>query len=127
LNHRRCTARLSGVAKTLLILYLLNIPKTHILTHGHGILHEILENDADMPANILQVIVLQGYAVQQDLPFRWLIETGKQLDQRGFPCTVLAYQRNAFPGFQEEVHLLEHHFLCSRIGETDATKLDALT
>src|SRR5579872_2409955 len=77
---------------------LFNIPEADILLDCHVILNKILKNGANVPTEILQIVLLQGNILDENLSFRWLIETGEQLNQRGFTSPIVTNQRHTFTG-----------------------------
>ena len=55
--------------------------------------HEVLEDDADVPPEALDVVLAEVHAVEQDPALGRVVEPGQQLDQRGLARAVLAHQR----------------------------------
>ena len=63
-----------------------------VLARGHFIAHEILEDDADFPIEIFQVVFPQVHAVEQDLPLGRIVEPRHQLHDRSLAFAILADQ-----------------------------------
>ena len=61
--------------------------------------HEILEDDADVAAQLGEVVLAQVEAVEQDAPFGRVVEPRQQLDDGGLAGAVLADQRQLSPAW----------------------------
>ena len=57
-------------------------PKPTFSPAEHVVADEVLEDDADALAQLVQVVLAQVDAVQQNLPFGRVVQAGEQLDQR---------------------------------------------
>ena len=97
-----------------------------VLARGQVVAHEILEDDADVPAQRLEVVVAQIVAVQHHVALVGIVEAREQLDQRGLAGAVLAHQRQHFAGAQREVEVAHRPALGARVAEADVVEGEAL-
>ena len=64
--------------------------------------HEILEDDAHAAAQLVEVVVAQVVAVEQDAALVGVVEPGQELHQGGLAGAVLAHQRHHLAGLERE-------------------------
>ena len=88
---------------------------------------EVLEDDADMGAQILDGEVPEVDAVDQDAALVGIVEPGQQLDDGGLAGAVLADQRQRLAGLQREVQAAHRPALGVGIAEADILEDDALS
>ena len=62
------------------------------------IAHEILENDADLLTQIERVDLSNIDPVEKNDAFGGIVQPGQELDQCGFARTIMADERDFFPG-----------------------------
>jgi hypothetical protein len=98
----------------------------YVLTRGHLIAHEILEDDADFAAQVVDVVLAQIDAIEQNLPGGWIVEPGDELDDSGFALAILSNKGDTFTGLEAEIQMVEDEPLGSRIGEGDVAEFEAL-
>ena len=80
-----------------------------VFAGSHLIAHEILENNAHLAMQILQVVLAKIDAVEQDLPSRGVVEPRHQLHDCGFALAVFADQRQTLSRPQLKINLVENH------------------
>ncbi len=68
----------------------------------HFVAHEVLKDDADLAVQILDAVVAQVHAVQQDPALGGVVQAREQFDDRGLALPVFADQRDAFAAFRCE-------------------------
>ena len=76
-----------------------------VLVEAQVIAYEVLENDANRSAHRLEVVVAQIDPIEQNAPFRRIVQPCEQLDERRLPRAVLANEGDALAGMQAEVHM----------------------
>ena len=97
-----------------------------VLSGGHLVAHEVLEDDADLAIQVLQVVLAKVHAVEQDLSLGRVIEPRNQLHNRGLALPVFADHGHAFAGMQAEVQPLENHAAGTRITKRHVAELEPL-
>ena len=80
---------------------------------------EILEDDAHVAAQRIEIVVAQVVAVEQDAAFVGIVEAGEQLHQRRLAGAVLAHQRQHLAGIQREAEIADRPSLGAGIPEAD--------
>ena len=80
-------------ADAAVIVHRIDLADADVLGRGEVIAHEILEDHADVGAQIFEVIVAQVAAVEQDATLVGFVQPRQQLHQRGLAGAVLADQR----------------------------------
>src|SRR6266699_5960566 len=96
------------------ILNLVDAASANVLTRAQIIADIILENDADLLAQGLEVIFLDITSTYQNLAFIWIIETRQQFDNRRFSRSIAANQRDGFAGPERKTHVFQGSF-CFRV------------
>ena len=86
-----------------------DLPKSNVFTDNHVISHVVLEDYADLPAQVVDVVLAQVHAIQQDAPAGRIVEPRQKLDQGRLAGAILADQRNFFLRIQPEVNVLHDH------------------
>src|ERR1700674_802212 len=99
LYNRSSPALRGSLPYEFIIVKFLDISESDILPCGHFIMHKILENDADMPANIQCIVFFQWHTIEQYLTCRWLVEVRQQFYQSRFPRAIVTYERDTFSCF----------------------------
>ncbi len=82
----------SGFLPAFLLIKIAHIPRANVLTHQELVAGKVLENHSDSLAKRIFIPCLQIQAIQQDATLVRPVETGQQLDQRGFSGAVFAHQ-----------------------------------
>src|SRR5216684_1977869 len=108
------------------IVDLLDAANRYVFTSGHFIAHEILEDDADLTMQILQVVLAKIDSIEQDLPLSGIVQPGHQLYDGGLALAILANQRQPLRGMQLKINAIENQSGISGIAERDVAKLDSL-
>src|SRR5277367_3293869 len=113
------------LAKKVQVVDLLDPGNRDIFPDGHLIAHEVLKDDADLAMQIFQVILPKIDAVEQNLPFRGIVETRNQLYDSGLALAVFANQRHPLSAAQLKVQLVEDQTRAARIVKRNVTKLES--
>src|SRR5258708_9197632 len=108
------------------IVNLFNAADRYVLAGGHFIAHEILEDDADLTMQILQVVLAKIDSIEQDLSIRGIVQPGHQLDDSGLALAIFANQRQPLRGMQLKINAIENQSGISGVAERDVAKLDSL-
>ena len=131
-DHFVGLAASGGTRDALAVVARLDPADRDIVAGRQVVAHEILEDDAHAAAQIIEPVVAQVVAVEQDAALVGVVEAGQQLHQRGLARTVLADQRHHLAGLQgegemayrpalgagiDEAHILEHEAFADRPGE----------
>src|ERR1019366_6682003 len=103
---------------------LFDTPNRNILARGHLIAHEVLEDHADFPIEIFEVVFPQIDAVEKNLSGGRVIQPSHQLYDSGLALAVLADQRDALPRMQSEIEAVDHGTRGSGIGKRHIAKLE---
>src|SRR5579883_1988966 len=107
------------------IIGALDRPEADVLARGQLVAHEVLENGAKAPAQLLGREIAQIDAAPQDGPARGGIKTGEQFDERGLSGAVLSHQSQLLAGLDLEVEVLERPLLAAGIAVGDVPELEA--
>ena len=78
-----------------------------------------------MAVEIFEDVLAEVDAVEQDLAFGWIVETGDEFDDGGLALTVFADEGDSFSGREGEVEVLENGSVGTGIGEGDVAELEA--
>ena len=108
-----------------LLVGLIDAADGDVFARGHLEAHEVLKDDADVAVEIFEGVLAQVDAVEQDLSFGGIVESGDEFDDGGLALAVLADQRDSFAGRESEVEVLQHRPVGARIGEGDIAKFEA--
>jgi len=83
--------------------------KENIVDHGHGIdQRHILVNGRNAGlCCIVGIFEPEGLSFEPDLSFIVRVDTGKDLDERGFPRTVFACQNMDFTWVEVKTHIIQ--------------------
>src|SRR5690606_31933707 len=73
-----------------------NPPHSNIVGCAQVIANEVLENHTDVETQLLQVVLAKVDAVEKYPPFRRVVESRKQLHERGLASAILAHERQGF-------------------------------
>ena len=97
-----------------------------VLGSRECVAHEVLEDHADVRAQLLEIVFAQIMAIEQDAAFVRVVEPRQQLDQCRLAGAVLADEREHFAGLQRERKLAHGPALGARITETDVLEHESL-
>ena len=86
---------------------------------------EILEDDAHVAAQRVEIVFAQVVAIEQDAAFVRIVEPGQKLHQRGLAGAVLADQREHLAGAQREAEMAHRPSLGAGIAEPDVFEHEA--
>src|SRR4029077_4964856 len=87
--------------------------------------NEILENDAHVTAQRVEIVFAQVVAIQQDASFVRIVEAGEKFNQCGLSCAILSDQREYFAGVQREAKMANGPSVGGRVSESDIVKNEA--
>ena len=96
-----------------------------VFARRHLVAHEVLEDDADLRVQIVQVVFAQIDAIEQNLAFGRIVEPRDELDDGGLALAVFADERDALAGAEGEVEVAEDAAVGARIGEGDVAEFKA--
>src|SRR5579883_271936 len=108
------------------IVQLLDLTHADVLARRQIIAHEILKDDTDLPVQILQVVLTQIHAIQQNLPGGGIIEPRQELDEGSLALAVLTHQRHAFARCDAEVEVAQHQTLRLRIPKAHLAEFESV-
>src|SRR5208282_4527680 len=74
---------------------------------------------------VLEVILAQVDAIQQDLTFCRIIQTGNQFHDGRFALAIFADQSEAFVGMQLKINAIEYPARVSGVTERNISELDS--
>src|SRR5579862_8555436 len=97
-----------------------------VLAGGQIVTHVVLKNDADFAVQIVEVVLAQIHAVEQNAAGSRLVQSRKKLDQRGFALAVFAHDGDSFAGLDAEVQAIDHVAPGLGIGEGNVAELEAV-
>jgi len=103
LHHVVRFALSSGRDDLIKILPLSDPPDGDILSRRHIVAHEVLKNYSDLAGVIVEVIFAKIDAVEINGPFRWVVKTRQQFDDRGLALAVLPDQRDTLSLVEGEI------------------------
>ena len=83
------------------------LPDRNVLAGRHLVAHEVLEDDADLSVEGFQVVFAKVDSIQQDLPFRGIVQPSQQLDDRGLALPIFSDERDALAGMQMKIEFVE--------------------
>src|ERR1700726_3292531 len=106
LDNWGCPTLCSSQADAFLVAKFLDISESDILTYRHFITHEILEDDAHMPADIYGIVFFQRHTIEEDLTCCGFVEARQQFHQRRFPRAIMTNQGDTFTCFEKEAEVL---------------------
>ena len=95
-------------------------PDLDVLRRREGVAHEILQDQGDAAAQIVEREGAQVDAVDRDAPLGRIVEPRQELDDRGLAGAVLADERHHLPGPDREVEAADRPALGLGIAEADA-------
>ncbi len=84
----------------------------------------MLEHEGHALVQGLQVVLLDGHAVDEQLPLANLIEARDQLRQGRFAGPVVTDDRHGLPGANGQREIVENRPLAARIAERDVPQLN---
>src|SRR4029077_8861648 len=92
-------------------------PDGDVFAGGHLIAHEILEYDANLAVEVVQVVFAQVDSIEQNLSFHRVIKTGQEFGHRRLSLTVFADQSYTLSRPQNEIQAVENEAGASRIAK----------
>ena len=102
-----------------------NLADCDILPRRHLIPHKILENDANLTIKVFEIVFSKVHAIEQNLPFNWIVQACHKLDNRGFTLAVLPDQGDAFGRAQLKIQVFKDQAGSPGITERHVAKLEA--
>src|SRR5262249_12610310 len=75
--------------------HLFHLADADVLVEPHVVAHEILEDDADRATHLLQVVLAEIDAVEEDAALARVVESRDELRERRLPCSILADECHA--------------------------------
>ena len=102
-----------------------HVTRADVFAHHELVAHEVLEDDADAPAQHGGVPFLQVAAVEQHAAMRGFVQARQQLDQRGLARAVFTDQRQALAALDLQVDAGDRHLVGARITELHVFELHA--
>src|SRR3984957_15399578 len=115
-----------GAAPALLIVEGAYVARTDIFADHHLVASEVLEDDADAPAQRGLIPLLQIEPIQEDSSPGGLVQAGEQLDQGGLARAVLPDQGEALPGPHVQIDVRQRRSGRAGIDELDVLEADAV-
>ena len=109
----------------LAVVHRVDLADADVLRRGEVVAHEVLEDHADVRAQVVEVVVAQIAAVEQDAAFVGVVQAREQFDERGLARAVLADEREHFVGAQFEIQAAQRPALGFGIAEADAFEHEA--
>src|SRR5690348_9885608 len=79
----------------------LDLAKANVFSRRQMIAHKILEDDADLLAQIERIDLSNIDAVEKNDAFGGIVQPREELDQCGFARAIVADERDFFPGMQD--------------------------
>src|SRR6201987_1520706 len=70
-------------------------PDADVFGGRHVAAHEILEDNANLIPQRVEVVIAKIYAIEEDLSFRWVVETSQQLCDGRFSLPIFSHESNA--------------------------------
>ena len=86
---------------------------------------EILEDDAHVSAQRIEIVFAQVVAIEQDAAFVRIVEAGEKLHERRLAGAVLADQREHLAGVQREAEMAYRPSLGAGIAKSDVLEYKA--
>src|SRR3984957_4077783 len=102
-----------------------NFSNRDIVASAEIVTNEILEDDAHITAQGVEVIFAQVVAIQQDTTFVWIVKAREKFNQCGLSCAILSDEREYFAGMQCEGKMANGPSFGVRIPESDIVKNEA--
>ena len=124
-DEGRGLAGLRGFAPALLVFERAHVARADVFAHHELVAHEVLEDDADAPAEHGRVPFLQVAAIEQHASMRGFVQACQELDQRGLARAVLADQRQALAALDLQVHARDRDLVGAGIPELHVFELHA--
>ena len=85
--------------------------------------HRLLQHDGELAAQVVELVVAQVHAVQQDLPRGRIVKTGEQADQRGLARPGRSDHSESRARLNREGYVLQDRSV-GAVRERDAPELD---
>ena len=87
---------------------------------------EILEDDAHVAAQRVEIVFAQVVAIEQDAAFDRIVEPGEKLHQGGLAGAVLADQCEHLAGVKRKAEMAHRPSLGAGIAEPDVLEIEAV-
>ncbi|MCG3775914.1 MAG: hypothetical protein JW395_2762 [Nitrospira sp.] len=104
-----------------------DLPYPYVFTGSEIETHEILKDDPELPTQVIQVVIAEVFAVQEDASFCRVVEPDQEFDQGRLAGPVFAYQRGDFSGTQGAREIPEDITVGVRVAKGDIAEFDALS
>ena len=101
-------------------------PHLDVLGRREGVAHEVLQDEGDAAAQLVEREGAQVDAVDRDAPLDGVVEARQELHDRGLAGAVLAHQRHHLAGADPEVEAADRPALRLGVAEADALEADAV-
>ena len=108
------------------ILARLDAADRDVLGGRERVAHEVLEDHADVRAQLAEIVFAQVMAIEQDAAFVRVVEAREQFHQRRLAGAVLADQCQHFAGVERERKLAHGPMLGAGITEADVLENESL-
>ncbi len=103
-----------------------DVTEPDVVPGGQEVLEEVLEDDGDLPPQLLGIELPQVDAVDRDATLDRIVQAAEELDDRGLPGAVRADERHHLARMDDEVDPLEKRPGAPGIAEGDPFEPDAL-
>src|SRR6201981_3595227 len=100
-------------------------PHADVFGGRHVVAHEILEYNANLIPQGVEVVIAKIYAIEEDLSFRWVVETSEQLCDGRFSLAIFSNQRNPLVRLDLKIDTAQHRLGIFRICERNISKFDS--
>src|SRR5260370_25093664 len=115
-----------GLTDSCVVVQRLDLAHADVFPEDEVVADEILEDDSDILAKTVEVIVAQVDAVEQDAALVGIVEPREQLHERSLPRPIFSDQCDAFVRLEREREMPHRPPLRAGIAETDVGKLEYL-
>src|SRR5215211_5705178 len=125
-NSERASSAAVGSSRMRSCAPRIDAPHGDVLRGREVVAHEVLEDDADVLAQLREVVVAQVVAVEEDPPLVRVVEPREELDERRLPRPVLADEREDLARAQREAQVPHRPPLGPRVHEAHVFEREAL-
>ena len=98
-----CSAAFGGTFDARLVRQMIDAAEADVFAQLELVLVEVLEQHAEATAELLRFPRGEVATVQDDPPFRRIVEPSEQLHERGLAGAVFAHERDAVAGRDFEI------------------------
>src|ERR1039457_7027215 len=99
---------MGGGADPKCVISLADLTDGDVFRDGHLVACKVLEDDANLLPQILQVVLTEIYTVQEDLPSSRIVQTREQLHDGCLPLPILPNQSDSRRRFQVKTDVVEY-------------------